>query len=100
VGASCDVHLKNSEYTRPVDINPSNKWKNVSYEKCIQKCYILCWTKAAGDAMQDEQNCWSMWAMCELRQAKFTEKLEEVHAAYQKISKRCQLMEEEKLIKG
>uniref|UniRef100_A0A0A9ET42 Uncharacterized protein n=1 Tax=Arundo donax TaxID=35708 RepID=A0A0A9ET42_ARUDO len=32
---------------------------------------------------------------CELMQAKFTEKLEEVHTAYQKMSKRCQLMEQE-----
>jgi len=32
---------------------------------------------------------------CELMQAKFTEKLEEVHTAYQKMAKRCQLMEQE-----
>jgi E3 ubiquitin-protein ligase CCNP1IP1 len=31
---------------------------------------------------------------CELMQAKFTEKLEEVHTAYQKMAKRCQLMEQ------
>jgi E3 ubiquitin-protein ligase CCNP1IP1 len=28
-------------------------------------------------------------------QAKFSEKLEEVHTAYQKMAKRCQLMEQE-----
>ncbi|PNT66238.1 hypothetical protein BRADI_3g08880v3 [Brachypodium distachyon] len=32
---------------------------------------------------------------CEHIQAKFTEKLEEVHTAYQKMGKRCQLMEQE-----
>lgn len=32
---------------------------------------------------------------CELMQAKFTEKLEEVHIAYQKMAKRCQLLEQE-----
>uniref|UniRef100_A0A0E0NC48 E3 ubiquitin-protein ligase CCNB1IP1 homolog n=1 Tax=Oryza rufipogon TaxID=4529 RepID=A0A0E0NC48_ORYRU len=32
---------------------------------------------------------------CELMQAKFTEKLEEVHTAYQKMAKKCQLMEQE-----
>ena len=32
---------------------------------------------------------------CELMQAKFSEKLEEVHTAYQKMAKRCQLMEQE-----
>jgi E3 ubiquitin-protein ligase CCNP1IP1 len=31
----------------------------------------------------------------ELMQAKFTEKLEEVHTAYQKMAKRCQLLEQE-----
>lgn len=32
---------------------------------------------------------------CEVMQAKFTEKLEEVHTAYQKMAKRCQMMEQE-----
>jgi hypothetical protein len=32
---------------------------------------------------------------CELMQAKFTEKLEEVHTAYQKMAKRCKLLEQE-----
>lgn len=70
---------------KPIDINPSDEWKN---------------TKGAGDAIQDEQNCWSMWAKCELAQAKFIEKLEEVHTAYEEMAKRFQLMEQNKLIKG
>lgn len=32
---------------------------------------------------------------CEAMQAKFSEKLEQVHAAYQKMAKRCQIMEQE-----
>lgn len=32
---------------------------------------------------------------CEAMQAKFTEKLEQVHTAYQKAAKRCQMMEQE-----
>ncbi|KAL8159344.1 hypothetical protein V2J09_000881 [Rumex salicifolius] len=32
---------------------------------------------------------------CELMQEKFTEKLEQVHTAYQKMAKRCQMMEQE-----
>ncbi|KAG6577026.1 E3 ubiquitin-protein ligase CCNB1IP1-like protein, partial [Cucurbita argyrosperma subsp. sororia] len=32
---------------------------------------------------------------CEVIQEKFTEKLEQVHAAYQKMAKRCQMMERE-----
>lgn len=32
---------------------------------------------------------------CEVMQEKFTEKLEQVHTAYQKIAKRCQMMEQE-----
>jgi E3 ubiquitin-protein ligase CCNP1IP1 len=32
---------------------------------------------------------------CESMQEKFTEKLEQLHTAYQKIAKRCQMMEQE-----
>ena len=32
---------------------------------------------------------------CEAMQEKFSEKLEHVHTAYQKMSKRCQMMEQE-----
>lgn len=32
---------------------------------------------------------------CEAMQEKFTEKLEQVHTAYQKVAKRCQMMEQE-----
>lgn len=32
---------------------------------------------------------------CEAMQEKFTEKLEQVHTAYQKIGKRCQMMQQE-----
>lgn len=32
---------------------------------------------------------------CEAMQEKFTEKLEQVHTAYQKMAKRCQMMEQE-----
>lgn len=32
---------------------------------------------------------------CEVMQEKYTEKLEQVHAAYQKMAKRCQVMEQE-----
>lgn len=32
---------------------------------------------------------------CEVMQEKFTEKLEQVHTAYQKMGKKCQMMEQE-----
>lgn len=32
---------------------------------------------------------------CEAMQEKFTEKLEQVHTAYQQMAKRCQIMEQE-----
>lgn len=32
---------------------------------------------------------------CEVMQEKFTEKLEQVHTAYQKMAKRCQMMQQE-----
>lgn len=32
---------------------------------------------------------------CEVMQEKFTEKLEQVHTAYQKMAKKCQMMQQE-----
>jgi len=32
---------------------------------------------------------------CEMMQEKFTEKLEQVHTAYQKMAKKCQIMQQE-----
>jgi E3 ubiquitin-protein ligase CCNP1IP1 len=32
---------------------------------------------------------------CEMMQEKFTEKLEQLHTAYQKMAKRCQMMQQE-----
>lgn len=44
---------------------------------------------------QCRQKCEMMQQKAEMMQEKFTEKLEQVHTAYQKMVKRCQMMEQE-----
>lgn len=44
---------------------------------------------------QCRQKCELMQQKAEMMQEKFTEKLEQVHTAYQKMAKRCQMMEQE-----
>jgi len=75
---------------------------STSHEKYIQKCHILHWTKQVGALFQKKKTNWrckmnrvvGQWRQkIELMQGKFTEKLEEQHVAYQKMGKKCQLME-------
>ncbi|KAL6888202.1 hypothetical protein ACP4OV_009228 [Aristida adscensionis] len=84
----CDQVLSKS-HMRPVDINPSDEWANMGSvmfyigQKELEMQFKM--NRIVGQCRQK----------CELMQAKFTEKLEEVHTAYQKMAKRCQLMEQE-----
>uniref|UniRef100_A0A0E0CID2 RING-type domain-containing protein n=1 Tax=Oryza meridionalis TaxID=40149 RepID=A0A0E0CID2_9ORYZ len=86
----CDQVLSKS-HMRPVDTNPNDDWTNSAYrsvmfyigQKELEMQYKM--NRIVGQCRQK----------CELMQAKFTEKLEEVHTAYQKMAKKCQLMEQE-----
>ncbi|XP_017699075.1 E3 ubiquitin-protein ligase CCNB1IP1 homolog isoform X2 [Phoenix dactylifera] len=99
----CDQALSKS-HMRPIDINPGDHWINMAMagvppqilmktayrgvmfyigQKELEMQYKL--NKIAGQCQQK----------CEVMQEKIMEKLEQVHAAYQKMAKRCQMMEQE-----
>ncbi|KXG20158.1 hypothetical protein SORBI_3010G164300 [Sorghum bicolor] len=66
----CDQVLSKS-LMKPVEVDPSDDWTNESMNRVVGQ-----WRQKI-----------------ELMQGKFTEKLEEQHVAYQKMGKKCQLME-------
>ncbi|WVZ77202.1 hypothetical protein U9M48_025096 [Paspalum notatum var. saurae] len=99
----CDQVLSKS-HMRPVDINPSDDWTNmamvgISPQILMKSAYrsVMFYIGQKELEMQYKMNriVGQCRQKCELMQAKFTEKLEEVHTAYQKMAKRCQLMEQE-----
>ncbi|KAJ1278672.1 hypothetical protein BS78_04G096400 [Paspalum vaginatum] len=99
----CDQVLSKS-HMRPVDINPSDDWTNmamvgISPQILMKSAYrsVMFYIGQKELEMQYKMNriVGQCRQKCELMQTKFTEKLEEVHTAYQKMAKRCQLMEQE-----
>uniref|UniRef100_A0A0D9VE30 RING-type domain-containing protein n=1 Tax=Leersia perrieri TaxID=77586 RepID=A0A0D9VE30_9ORYZ len=99
----CDQVLSKS-HMRPIDTNPSDDWTNmamagVSPQILMKSAYRSVMFYIGQKEL--EMNCklnrilGQCRQKCELMQAKFTEKLEEVHTAYQKMAKKCQLMEQE-----
>ncbi|KAK3156425.1 hypothetical protein QOZ80_2AG0107130 [Eleusine coracana subsp. coracana] len=99
----CDQVLSKS-HMRPVDINPSDDWTNmamagISPQILMKSAYrsVMFYIGQKELEMQYKMNriVGQCRQKCELMQAKFTEKLEEVHTAYQKMAKRGQLMEQE-----
>ncbi|XP_020587808.1 E3 ubiquitin-protein ligase CCNB1IP1 homolog isoform X2 [Phalaenopsis equestris] len=99
----CDQVLSRS-HLRPVDINPSDEWTNmsmagVSPQILMKSAYrsVMFYIGQKELEMQYKMNkiVGQCKQKCESMQEKFTEKLEQVHTAYQKMSKRCQMMEQE-----
>ncbi|KAK3152563.1 hypothetical protein QOZ80_2BG0160750 [Eleusine coracana subsp. coracana] len=99
----CDQVLSKS-HMRPVDINPSDDWTSmamagISPQILMKSAYrsVMFYIGQKELEMQYKMNriVGQCRQKCELMQAKFTEKLEEVHTAYQKMAKRGQLMEQE-----
>jgi len=89
---------------KPIDINPSDEWTNmsmvgVSPQILMKSAYrsVMFYIGQKDLEMQYKMNriVGQCRQKCELMQAKFSEKMEEVHTAYQKMAKRCQLMEQE-----
>ncbi|VAI57159.1 unnamed protein product [Triticum turgidum subsp. durum] len=76
-------------------------WRELEGQAITTTCGHLLCTEDAKKILSNDGACpicdqvLSKRQKCEVMQAKFTEKLEEVHAAYQKMAKRCQLMEQE-----
>ncbi|PKU76865.1 E3 ubiquitin-protein ligase CCNP1IP1 [Dendrobium catenatum] len=99
----CDQVLSRS-HMRPVDINPGDEWTNmamagISPQILMKTAYrsVMFYIGQKELEMQYKMNkmVGQCRQKCESMQEKFTEKLEQVHAAYQKMAKRCQIMEQE-----
>ncbi|XP_006492277.1 E3 ubiquitin-protein ligase CCNB1IP1 homolog isoform X4 [Citrus sinensis] len=99
----CDQVLSKS-LMKPVDINPNDEWVNmamagVSPQILMKSAYrsVMFYLGQKELEMQYKMNriVAQCRQKCEAMQEKFTEKLEQVHTAYQKMAKRCQMMEQE-----
>ncbi|CAF1712606.1 BnaC03g69660D [Brassica napus] len=99
----CEQVLSKS-LMKPVDINPNEEWINmamagISPQILMKSAYrsVMFYISQRDLEMQCKMNrvvaqCRQKW---EGMQAKFSEKMEQVHTAYQKMGKRCQMMEQE-----
>ncbi|KAF9666665.1 hypothetical protein SADUNF_Sadunf16G0252400 [Salix dunnii] len=99
----CDQVLSES-LMKPVEINPNDEWINMamagtSPEILMKSAYrsVMFYIGQRELEMQYKMNrvVAQCRQKCESMQEKFTEKLEQLHTAYQKIAKRCQMMEQE-----
>ncbi|PWA40689.1 zinc finger, RING/FYVE/PHD-type [Artemisia annua] len=99
----CDQVLSKS-LMKPVDTNPSDEWVNMamtglSPQLLMKSAYrsVMFTIGQKELEMQFKMNriVAQCRQKCEALQEKFTEKMEQVHTAYQKMGKRCQMMEQE-----
>ncbi|XP_024019492.1 E3 ubiquitin-protein ligase CCNB1IP1 homolog isoform X1 [Morus notabilis] len=99
----CDQVLSKS-HMKPVDTTPNDEWINmvmagVSPQILMKASYrsVMFYVGQKELEMQYKMNriVAQCRQKCEAMQEKFTEKLEQVHTAYQKMAKRCQMMEQE-----
>ncbi|KAK9688720.1 hypothetical protein RND81_09G006300 [Saponaria officinalis] len=99
----CDQVLSKS-HMKPVDINPNDEWVNmsmagVSPQILMKSAYrsVMFYIGQKELEMQCKMNrlMTQCRQKCEALQEKFSEKLEQMHTAYQKMAKRCQMMEQE-----
>jgi E3 ubiquitin-protein ligase CCNP1IP1 len=89
---------------KPVDINPNEEWikmamAGISPQILMKSAYrsVMFYIAQRDLEMQYKMNrvVAQCRQKCEGMQAKFSEKMEQVHTAYQKMGKRCQMMEQE-----
>ncbi|KAK1368964.1 E3 ubiquitin-protein ligase CCNB1IP1-like [Heracleum sosnowskyi] len=99
----CDQVLSKS-LMRPVDVSPNDEWINmamagISPQILMKSAYrsVMFYAGQKELEMQFKMNkiVGQCRQKCEAMQGKFTEKLEQVHTAYQKMAKKCQMMEQE-----
>lgn len=99
----CDQVLSKS-LMKPVDVNPNDEWVNmamvgVSPQILMKSAYksVMFYIGQKELEMQCKMNkiVGQCRQKCEMMQEKFTEKLEQLHTAYQKMAKRCQMMQQE-----
>ncbi|GFS40699.1 RING/U-box superfamily protein [Actinidia rufa] len=89
---------------KPVDINPNDEWINmamagISPQILMKSAYrsLMFYIGQKELEMQLKMNriVAQCRQKCEAMQEKFTEKMDQVHTAYQKMAKRCQMLEQE-----
>ncbi|XP_043702389.1 E3 ubiquitin-protein ligase CCNB1IP1 homolog isoform X2 [Telopea speciosissima] len=99
----CDQVLSKS-LMKPVEINPNDEWTNMamaglSPQILMKSAYrsVMFFIGQKELEMQYKMNkiVAQCRQKCETMQEKFTEKLEQVHTAYQKMAKSCQMMEQQ-----
>ncbi|XP_062087277.1 E3 ubiquitin-protein ligase CCNB1IP1 homolog isoform X6 [Humulus lupulus] len=99
----CDQVLSKS-LMKPVDVNPTDEWINMALaglnpQILMKATYksIMFYVGQRDLEMQYKMNrlVAQCKQKCEAMHEKFTEKLEQVHTAYQKMAKRCQMLEQE-----
>ncbi|KAG4947031.1 hypothetical protein JHK87_043038 [Glycine soja] len=99
----CDQVLSKS-LMKPVDVNPNDEWVNmamagVSPQILMKSAYrsVMFYLGQKELEMQFKMNkiVAQCRQKCEMMQEKFTEKIEQVHTAYQKMAKKCQMMQQE-----
>ncbi|KAG7031132.1 E3 ubiquitin-protein ligase CCNB1IP1-like protein, partial [Cucurbita argyrosperma subsp. argyrosperma] len=90
----CDQVLSKS-LMKPVDINPNDEWVNVMMKSAYRSVMFYIGQKELEMQYKMNRIVAQCRQKCEVVQEKFTEKLEQVHTAYQKMAKRCQMMERE-----
>ncbi|CAN6483511.1 unnamed protein product [Victoria cruziana] len=99
----CDQVLSKS-LMKPVDLNPNDEWINlvmagISPQTLMKSAYRSVMFFIGQRELEMQYKMQKMIAQCrqkcEVMQEKFTEKMAQVHAAYQKMAKRCQVMEQE-----
>ncbi|XP_065858939.1 E3 ubiquitin-protein ligase CCNB1IP1 homolog isoform X2 [Euphorbia lathyris] len=99
----CDQVLSKS-LMKPVDVNPNDDWINmcmagVAPQILMKSAYrsVMFYIGQKELEMQYKMNrvVAQCRQKCEAMQEKFTEKMEQVHTAYQKMGKRCQMLEQE-----
>lgn len=99
----CDQVLSKS-HMKPVDVSPNDDWVNMSMvgispQILMKSAYrsVMFYIGQKELEMQCKMNriVSQCRQKCEAMQGKFSEKMEHVHAAYQKMAKRCQMMEQD-----
>ncbi|RDX66803.1 E3 ubiquitin-protein ligase CCNB1IP1-like protein, partial [Mucuna pruriens] len=91
----CDQVLSKS-LMKPVDVNPNDEWVNMAMAGSAYRS-VMFYIGQKELEMQFKMNkiVAQCRQKCEMMQEKFTEKLEQVHTAYQKMAKKCQMMQQE-----
>ncbi|XP_030928515.1 E3 ubiquitin-protein ligase CCNB1IP1 homolog isoform X2 [Quercus lobata] len=99
----CDQVLSKS-LMKPLDINPNDEWTNMAMVGMSPQILMKSSYRSVMFYLGQKELEWQCKMnrivaqcrqKCEAMQEKFTEKLEQVHTAYQKMAKRCQMMEQE-----